>query len=360
MYRWLNRQFVSNLAKLTWEQVFQHEVMTRASAIAFSSMMAAVPLLVLAGFICVHLLPDLTGSGVRGIGNLTAEQLHASLRAFFPDMVYQVVAQELAHMQSHPPAAVLSFTVPLAVWTSSSAFADIIDAINRIYGVTETRSFLRRRITAIVMALVQSVILFACITVVLVWPHFVEWLNLSSTHSLLITCIKWVALFSVLLGSYALTFWVGPDAPQRHQWVTPGAAFGAIVFLLASWLFRFYIQNWANYDAWYGSLGGVMAVMFWFWIISMVLLVAAQMNRLVADGADAVVKARLQTEESAMPDIEKIIDELIAAEPDKVAQAQVNPALIGWFVGQVMKATDGKADAAAVEQTLKRKFASEK
>ena len=54
--------------------------------------------------------------------------------------------------------------------------------------------------------------------------------------------------------------------------------------------------------------------------------------------------------------IEKVVDEIIAANPDKVAQAQAKPQLIGWFVGQVMKASGGKANPQAVNELLKSKL----
>jgi aspartyl-tRNA(Asn)/glutamyl-tRNA(Gln) amidotransferase subunit B len=54
--------------------------------------------------------------------------------------------------------------------------------------------------------------------------------------------------------------------------------------------------------------------------------------------------------------IERVVDEIIAANPDKVQQAKAKPALAGWFVGQVMKASAGKANPKAVNDLLKRKL----
>ena len=54
--------------------------------------------------------------------------------------------------------------------------------------------------------------------------------------------------------------------------------------------------------------------------------------------------------------IEKVVDDIIAANPDKVAQAKAKPQSIGWFVGQVMKATGGKANPQAVNELLKTKL----
>jgi aspartyl-tRNA(Asn)/glutamyl-tRNA(Gln) amidotransferase subunit B len=77
-----------------------------------------------------------------------------------------------------------------------------------------------------------------------------------------------------------------------------------------------------------------------------------------SDGGDprAIVEARGMKQVTDLRAIEKAVDEIIAANPDKVAQAQAKPALIGWFVGQVMKSSGGKANPQAVNDLLKRKL----
>ena len=97
--------------------------------------------------------------------------------------------------------------------------------------------------------------------------------------------VQWFVVLSIVLLSFALSFYVAPDADQRWEWITPGSLVGSFAFLLASLGFRLYVQNLANYDRTYGSLGGVMVLMVWFWISSMVLLSAAQMNKLIEDAS---------------------------------------------------------------------------
>ena len=76
------------------------------------------------------------------------------------------------------------------------------------------------------------------------------------------------------------------------------------------------------------------------------------------EGGDprALVEARGMKQLTDMGAIEKVVDEIMAANPDKVAQAQAKPALMGWFVGQVMKSSGGKANPQAVNDLLKSKL----
>ncbi len=79
------------------------------------------------------------------------------------------------------------------------------------------------------------------------------------------------------------------------------------------------------------------------------------------EGGDprAIVEARGMKQVTDTGAIEKAVDDVIAANPDKVAQAKAKPTLAGWFVGQVMKATGGKAAPQAVNDLVKAKLGIE-
>ena len=77
-----------------------------------------------------------------------------------------------------------------------------------------------------------------------------------------------------------------------------------------------------------------------------------------SEGGDprAIVETRGMAQVTDLSAIAAIVDEIIAQNPDKVAQAKAKPAMVGWFVGQVMKASGGKANPSAVNELLKRKL----
>ena len=89
----------------------------------------------------------------------------------------------------------------------------------------------------------------------------------------------------MILISFSVANYFGPDAEQRWEWITPGSLIGTLVILCVSMLFRFYVQNWGNYSASYGSLAGVVVLMSWIWISSVVLLAAAELNKVIEDAS---------------------------------------------------------------------------
>ena len=242
---------VKELSVRTWKRINDHEIMTRAAAVSFYAMLAFVPFLALILTISVQLLPDITHStGEKGVGNMTAGELDRMLREAFPDESYGVVHDQIVHLQDPKkrPLGLLILGLAVTIWLASSLFVAIIDAMNRIYGVTETRSFVKIRLVAIAMTCIQTAILLGSLLAVVIWPHIVAWFGLSEPAALMATLVQWMVVLVMVLLSFALSFFVGPDADQRWEWITPGSLLGAIVFLLASFGFRLYVQHFSDYD----------------------------------------------------------------------------------------------------------------
>lgn len=168
----------------------------------------------------------------------------------------------------------------VTLWLASGLFAAVIDGLNRIYGVRDTRPYWKFRLTAIWITIVQSVILLAAVASIFAYPMLVDWIGVTFNVPAMATYVTWFTIFMMVLASFALMFAAGPDVKQAHRWVTPGSVFGASIFMLTTYGFQLYVKNLAHYDVTYGSLGGVMILMFWLYISSLVLLVAGQVNKI--------------------------------------------------------------------------------
>ena len=209
------------------------------------------------------------------------------MRSLFPNEAYVLVRDQIAHIQSEPPLALLSLGAVIALWSASSLFLVVIDALNRTYGVKETRSFVKLRLTAMAMTLIQAACLLGSLVAIVAWPQILRVLGLDP----MVRWHGWRRLSDglpsslMVLLSFALTFYVGPDARHRWAWVTPGSLAGTIAFLVFCILFRLYIQNFGSYNQSLGALGGVMVLLFWFWVVALVLIGAAEMDRVIEAGS---------------------------------------------------------------------------
>jgi membrane protein len=267
----------------TWGKIIENEIMTRAAAVSFYAMLAIVPFLALILTISIEFLPDLRGpSGAMiGFGNKTVGELLETVNRILPAEAAKLFVAQVSDIQKRPNVGLISISLAVTLWLASSLFVAIIDAMNRIYGVTETRPFWKIRVTAMVMTIVQAVILVGSLLMIVAGSEVISWLGLSRSAALMALAVQWLVVLVMVLLSFALSFYVGPDADQHWEWITPGSLFGTLAFLAVSFGFRIYVQNFANYDKTYGSLGGVMVLLFWFWISSLVLLASAQMNKLI-------------------------------------------------------------------------------
>jgi membrane protein len=279
---------VREAAVRTWNKINDHEILTRASAISFYAMMACVPFLALLLTVVVQFLPDLSGKRT-GAGNITVEQLERTLRMMFPREAYAVAEDQISRLQeqlrTRPPVLLLASSLVVTLWLASSLYTAIIDAMNRIYGVVETRSFLKIRLAAIVMSIIQATILLGALVVIVAGPEVLGWMHISGHRAALLTLIQMLAVVVMVLLSFALTFYFGPDAEQHWEWITPGSVVGTFIFLAFTYLFRLYVQHFADYNKTYGSLGGVMVLLFWFWVSTTVLLSAGQFNKVIEDAS---------------------------------------------------------------------------
>jgi membrane protein len=289
---------VPEAARRTWTQIIEHEILTRAAAVSFYAIADLVPFLALVIVLTAYGLPGIP----RAAGNPSSAFAGPlePLRDLIPGDALPIVARELRRLQEQPSTGVISLGLIAILWFSSSVFVAIMDAMNRILGVEETRPFWKQRLVALLMTVSQAAILIAALATILIWPQIIDWLGLGQAAALLATVLHGLAVFIMILLSFAIALYFGPDAEQHWEWITPGSLLGTPVVLLVSFLFRIYVQNWGHYTATYGSLGGIVALMSWLWMCSVVLLTAAVLNHVIKDASPLGKPSRKQRASSVV------------------------------------------------------------
>jgi membrane protein len=260
------------LAKRTWKGLNDHLAFDRAAVIAFYAMLSLVPFLGLVLAIALGTAPFI------------ADQVDVVAREGLPGEAAQLIADQVKLMRDAPPTTILSIGFLVLLWSASSLFIAVMDGTNASYGVQDNRSWVRRRLQAILLTVVESVLILGAGLSIVFWPHLVAWMGLTTVPAALAAIVHWVIVLIALLASFSIAYYFGPDVKQEWEWITPGSTLGVLTLILASLAFRFYIQYGSPYSA-YGALAGVMAVLLWFYIAALTLLFGAEVNFVIEQAA---------------------------------------------------------------------------
>jgi membrane protein len=273
------------LARRIWDKIEEHEIVNRAAAVTYYALTALVPFLAVLLTVAAHLAPDLTGpSDARSpLVGLTVDEFRDELSQLLPRPAYDVVAEEIGRIQKHPPFGLLSVSLVLCLWFASSVTGAVMDALNRIYGVTETRSYARLVLISLGLTVLQAVIVLITLTVLVVWPQVSSVLGWRVETSVAHRVAEFVLVGAGILVSLEAMLHFGPNVQHRWRWMTPGTVVAMVAFLVTSVLLREYVHYFGNYGKWYGSLAGVMLLSFWVWINALILFAAVLMNKIIED-----------------------------------------------------------------------------
>ena len=167
----------------------------------------------------------------------------------------------------------------LAIWSANAGMKAVMDALNVIYGVPETRNFIRLNAVSLALTVGGIAVLFLALGAVVVFPLMLGFIGLGSSSAIIASLLRWPVLFAGVIFSLAVLYRLGP-APHgaRWRWITPGSAMSGILWVIGSAALSYYLANFANYDATYGSLGAAIGLMMWMWMSSIVILLGAQLN----------------------------------------------------------------------------------
>lgn len=171
-------------------------------------------------------------------------------------------------------------TLALSLWSANAATKAIFDALNIIYKEREKRSFIRLTLRSLVFTLGAIVLVLLAIGGVVVVPVALKVFGFSdgSTASLL-TLLRWPLLFVAILIALTCLYRFGPSRERpQWKWVTWGSAIAAGIWIVGSLLLSWYVANFGNYNATYGSLGAIIGFLVWMWLSTIIVLAGAEIN----------------------------------------------------------------------------------
>lgn len=261
------------LIKRTVAEFSDDEMPTFAAALAFQTLLSLFPfllfLIALLGFL--H-LPEFF------------DWLRQQAALVLPAVALEAVNGVIAELQKRQ-AGLLSFGIVFALWTASAGVRSLMVAMNSAYDVSETRPFWKRVPLSLLYTLGIALMLLTAAALMLGGPLVVGWLGdqlgLQTFSQTLWLLLRWPLAIILMMLAVALLYYLTPDVEQQFRFITPGSVLAVLVWIVASLGFAYYVQNFGNYDATYGSLGAVIVLLLYFYISSAVLLLGAELNAVI-------------------------------------------------------------------------------
>lgn len=199
-----------------------------------------------------------------------------------PGQVGQLIARQVARMQEAAGGGLAIGSAALALWGASRGSVSLGRALNRVYGLKETRPWWRVQLTGVLVTLGVAVLLIAALALLVVGPIAGHWLvdrfGLGATFDALWTLGRWLAAALLVMVTWTLLYHFLPNGRSRLRLFSPGAAVGVIGWIACSLLFALYVRNFGKYDRTYGALGAVVVFMTWLWLSNLALLAGAEID----------------------------------------------------------------------------------
>lgn len=210
------------------------------------------------------------------------DQSVAALRPFAPAEVLNFLEEQLRRLSNANSGGILTLGILGAIWSSSAAVVAIIGSLNRAYDIDEGRPWWKVRLTAIGLTLALAATILVAFSLIVVGPTVAEHLTASFGFGAVFEwtwkILQWPLAFFLVSTAVGLVYYFAPDAEQDWVWITPGAILGTLLWVIVSLAFKVYVANFADYNATYGAVGGVIVLLLWLYLSGLAILVGAEMN----------------------------------------------------------------------------------
>ncbi|HXJ96090.1 MAG TPA: YihY/virulence factor BrkB family protein [Terriglobia bacterium] len=266
-----------NFLVLLGKRIDRHDLTSLSAEISYYFCLALFPFLILLAAI-IGLLP---------FTHLWDDSLQRIVQ-YFPQDIQGVLWDTVGSLvQAH--GSFLSLGILGTVWAASGGLMTLTSALNVVYEVQETRSYLRRLGIAVLMVFVLIVLLVATFGLLSVGSLFDQRLVSARPASrllpLLAAAARWAITIVVAFVCISLIEGVLPNCKRPWRWMAPGTLVVAAGWLLGPLGFNVYIQRIASYHKTYGVLGAFVVLMVWFYISSLIALIGAEINSMLGESA---------------------------------------------------------------------------
>lgn len=244
----------------------------RASSVAYSLVLAIFPAVIFL-FTLIPIIP---------LDNFQ-EELLLLIQSVMPESIYDSVDKFITDIITIKHSGVLSLGFALALYFSTNGIFALTQSFNASVNVEDTRSWIMQRVVAFLLTISLVVLLTIAIALITVsqdlMNFFVErGLMKQDWTYYMVTFGKWLVILAVFFFAYSSLYYFGPARKSKYRFISAGGTFATILSILITSGFGFYIDNFAKYNALYGSLGSLPVIMIIIYLNCWAILLGFELN----------------------------------------------------------------------------------
>ena len=277
---------VKELARQTLSETIEDNILGIAAQVAYNFFFSLFPLILF-----IAPLLSLIGDKQKIVSDLMAR-----IATVFPSDAYALIYKVITDvvLATNAPG-LISLGAVLAAWSGSNIFTTFMDALDTAYDVKDDRPWWKKRLLALAVLVGWAVVITLATVVLLAGDNIVNLartqLGMGSAALDVWATIQFPLAIALLVAFFFLMYWLLPYVKQDKRVILVGSLVAALVFVLATLLFRLYVQHFPPNKT-YGMIGAVMVLLTWMYVVSVVILVGGELNSELHNGTGSVASRK--------------------------------------------------------------------
>ncbi|MDQ0163506.1 membrane protein [Bacillus alveayuensis] len=268
----IGRHAQLNLYKELVSRFSRHQIPSLAAELAYFFLLSLFPFLI---FLIT----------LMGYLPLSTDALLDFIRQYAPGNSMKLIEENVRQVIDTQNGKLLSFSIIASLWSASNGINAIVRALNRAYDVMENRHFLIARGMAIILTFAMIFV----IVVALLLPVFGREIGLlistafgfSNLFLSIWNTMRWLLSAIILLIVFTGLYVMAPNQRLQLFEVYPGALFATVGWIVVSLAFSYYVARFGQFSVTYGSLGGVIVLLIWFYLSAIIIILGGEINAII-------------------------------------------------------------------------------
>jgi len=282
---------------LILREIRQYDLFVRANSVAYSFFLSLFPSIM----VLFTLLPYLKTYALKYLpqGANFDQYLRNQISSIMPGVAGDRLFNFVDDITSNPRVGLLSFGFFMAIFFSSNGMLMLMRGFDKSYTSTfKNRNALRKRLIAIGMTFLIGMLVITAVVLIILGDFGInkltELTNLDRISETLLNLLRWITIIALYYFGIAMIHRFGAATRRKFKMFTPGAALAALLCLVTSVVFSYYVNNFNTYNELYGSIGTIIVIMLWIQLNSLSILIGYELNASIAVNRD--IRAQITDE----------------------------------------------------------------